>query len=75
MLTLGYALTNDAAMPPASPDLIGSAEACEILGIDRSTLSRWVASDRLTYWVQLPGPNGAFLFDRKVVEALLEQAS
>jgi len=57
-------------MPTTKPDLIGSQEACRVLGIDRSTLSRWVAAGRLDYWVQLPGPNGAFLFDRKAVEAL-----
>lgn len=52
------------------PDLIGSAEACQILGINRSTLTRWVATDRITYWVKLPGETGAMLFDRAVVETL-----
>lgn len=53
---------------PKPPELIGSAEACEVLGIDRSTLSRWV-KDGLDYRVRLPGRNGAFLFDRAVIEA------
>jgi predicted site-specific integrase-resolvase len=57
-------------MPPTN-DLIGSAEACELLGgIDRSTLSRWVAFGKLTPAQQLPGRNGAFLFRRTDVEAL-----
>lgn len=56
-------------MPTAKPDLVGSAEACQILEIDRSTLSRWVASGRLDYWVKLPGDNGAFMFERPVVIA------
>lgn len=57
-------------MPKPSPDLIGSAEACDLLGIDRSTLSRWVAAGKLDYWVQLPGTNGAFLFERRRVLTL-----
>lgn len=56
-------------MPPAKPDLIGSAEACQILNCDRATLVRRIAAGKLDYWVKLPGPNGAYLFDRKVIEA------
>ena len=56
-----------------STDLIGTTEACRLLGIDRSTLSRWVAArePRITPALQLPGPNGAMLFNRADVEALL----
>jgi transcriptional regulator with XRE-family HTH domain len=46
------------------PDYIGSSELCEILGIDRSTLSRWVQSGRIKPAMKLPGLRGAFLFDR-----------
>ena len=60
-------------MPNQRPDLIGSAEACEILGKDRATLSRWVSAGRLDYWVRLPGPRGAMLFDRRVVVALADE--
>lgn len=57
-----------------SPDLIGSKEACAILGdISRATLTRWVASGRLAAAVKLPGPNGAFMFDREVVESLADE--
>lgn len=49
-------------------DLIGSTEALGILGIDRSTLSRWVAAGRLTPTTRLSG--GAFVFRRPEVEAL-----
>lgn len=59
------------------PDLIGSAEVCELLGIDRATLSRWVnhRDPKLTPVMQLPSANGrgAFLFDRKDVEALAKK--
>lgn len=54
--------------------LIGSAEACRILGdINRSTLTRWVADGELPAAGKLPGKNGAFLFDRGDVEALAAQ--
>jgi predicted site-specific integrase-resolvase len=54
-------------------DLIGSREACRILDIDKSTLSRWVAAGRLVQVTQLPGKNGAYLFTRAAVEALLPE--
>jgi len=62
-------------MPPTKPDLVGSAEACEILGIDRGTLSRWVAAGKLDYWVRLPGANGAMLFQRSAVKAVKTSAA
>lgn len=51
-------------------NLIGSAEACRILDVDRSTLTRWVAGGRITPAVKLPKRNGAYLFDRADIEAL-----
>jgi excisionase family DNA binding protein len=47
-----------------------SAEACEQLEIDRSTLSRWVASGTITPAQKLPGLRGAFLFTPGDVEKL-----
>lgn len=52
------------------PDLIGAREACRILDVNRSTLTRWVEAGRLTPKVRLPGDNGAHLFDRGDVERL-----
>lgn len=56
--------------------LVGTVEACAILGIDRATLGRW-ADERLrpeerkiVPAMQLPGPNGAKLYRRADVEAL-----
>lgn len=60
---------------PKSVDLVGSQEACRILGKDRATLSRWVALGRLTPAVQLPGKTGAFLFNRVDVEALAKETA
>lgn len=52
------------------PDLLTSAAVCEELHIDRSTLSRWVSSDRIVPATKLPGIRGAFLFTRDEVERL-----
>lgn len=60
-------------------DLIGSAEACEILALrddkplDRSTLSRWVKDGKLTPAMRLNGKTGAMLFHRAEVLALAER--
>lgn len=57
-------------MPPLN-SLVGSTEARELLGgIDRSTLVRWVQLGRIKPAQKLPGPNGAYLFRRRDVEAL-----
>lgn len=55
-------------MPPTTP-LLNSAEACEALGgIDRSTLSRWVASGKIQPFTKLPGVRGAYLFQPDEIE-------
>jgi len=51
-------------------DLLTSAEVCAQLGVDRSTLSRWVASDRITPAIKAPGLRGAMFFRPADVEAL-----
>ena len=51
-----------------NPDLIGSAEACERLGIDRSTLTRRVARGEITPLQKLPGETGAYIFDAAEIE-------
>ena len=57
--------------PPASLDLVGSAEAERILGgINRTTLMRWVAEGRLPLAYKIPGKNGAALFHRADVVVL-----
>lgn len=60
-------------MPDNQPDLIGSKEACRILDVDRATLMRWVQSGRLSAATKLPGKNGAFLFDRAVINELASE--
>lgn len=53
----------------ATAELIGSAEACEILHIDRSTLTRWIRDGKITAH-KLPGQTGAFILTRADVERL-----
>lgn len=64
-------------MPNTQPEtLLSSAEACELLNIDRSTLNRWVASGRIAPSQKLPGRTGAYLFTGSEVErARIEAAS
>lgn len=53
-------------------ETVGSREACEMLGgIQRSTLTRWVASGRLEPAMRLPGKTGAYLFHRADIERLV----
>lgn len=42
--------------------LLTSREVCARLGIDRSTLTRWVQAGRITPAQKLPGLRGAYLF-------------
>jgi predicted site-specific integrase-resolvase len=51
-----------------NPDLIGSARACEILGIDRATLVRWIAAEKIAAATKLPGETGAYVFELAEVE-------
>lgn len=45
-----------------APNLIRAAEVCARLGIDRSTLSRWVAAERIKPAMKLDGLRGPYLF-------------
>lgn len=50
-----------------NPDLIGSTEACAVLGIDRATLTRRIQAGKLAPLMKLPGPNGPYIFERSEV--------
>lgn len=54
---------------PRSPQLLTAAEACDQLGIDRSTLSRWATAGRIAYQLKLPGKRGAYLFTQAQIDA------
>lgn len=53
-------------------DLLAAKQACERIGIDRSTLSRYVQLGRIKPAHQLPGRRGAMLFEPSDVDALNE---
>lgn len=50
-----------------------SATACSRLGIDRSTLTRWVQAGHIRPVFKLPGQTGAYLFEASEVERVLQQ--
>lgn len=52
----------------SSPDLIGTAEAAETIGVERSTLSHWIAKGRIAPALKLPGRTGSMLFTPAEVE-------
>lgn len=54
----------------SNESLIGSDEASKVLGVHRATFLRWVEDGVIEPVTQLPGQNGAYLFDRADVEAL-----
>lgn len=62
-----YAMTQT---PPLT--LIGSAEVCSRVGIDRSTLSRWVKDGTAVPAMRMPGKTGALLFTPDEVGRLSE---
>lgn len=61
-------------MARKASDIVGAAEACDLLGIDRSTIARWVQLGKLKPAHKLPGLRGAFLFHRRDIEALRDAA-
>jgi predicted DNA-binding protein (UPF0251 family) len=53
-----------------SPDLIGTAEAADITGLDRRTLHRKVERGELKVVQKLPGLRGSYIFNRRDIIAL-----
>lgn len=47
---------------PTPPQFLSSVEVCEIVGFDRSTLSRWIKDGTAKPAMRLPGKTGAYLF-------------
>lgn len=58
------------------PDLVSAAEACQMVGVDRSTLLRWAKSGRLRPAMQVgSGKTGAYLFRRSDVKRLAAKSA
>jgi predicted site-specific integrase-resolvase len=53
-------------------DLIGAAEAAGILGLERSTLTRWIHGGKIKPLTQLDGARGAYVFDRTDVVSIAQ---
>lgn len=53
--------------------LIGTTEAAQRCGVDRSTFFRWVQLGKVTAVTKMPGRTGALLFDPADIDALLNQ--
>jgi predicted site-specific integrase-resolvase len=61
--------------PPEDPDdLIPTALAAEIHGVDVATINRWARAGRLPVAIKFPGKTGGNLYRRSDVEALLPSA-
>lgn len=52
-------------------NLIGTTEAAQRLGVDRSTFFRWVQTGKVQPAVKMPGRTGALLFDPADIDALV----
>jgi excisionase family DNA binding protein len=71
MLALCVALCNAQRMIVPTHKLIGSAEAATILGVNKSTIIRWVAAGKLQPLQKLHGANGLYVFNRDDIEELV----
>lgn len=59
----------------APDDLIPTAQAAAIHGVDVATINRWARAGRLPVAVKIPGKTGANLYRRADVEALLPESA
>ncbi|MET0725941.1 MAG: helix-turn-helix domain-containing protein [Leifsonia sp.] len=53
--------------------LVGTDAAAQILGVARSTVTRWAQSGRLDPVVKTTGIRGTYIFRREDVEAMTER--
>ena len=58
-----------------TPDMLGPADVCERLGIDRSTLTRWVKAGKIVPAMKLPGLRGAHVFTADEVERVAKRTA
>lgn len=54
--------------------LIGSAQAAERFGVNRTTFNRWVKAGKVPVAVEMDGPTGARLFDADVIEDMAAES-
>lgn len=61
-------------MPNDQHELIGTAEAARLRGVDMRTIQRWAASGVLEPVVKIPGRTGAYLFNRSDIEEPMKKS-
>jgi predicted site-specific integrase-resolvase len=54
-------------------DLIGSREAADLLGVNRTTFNRWCVSGKVPIHFTAPSKVGARLFRRADIQALAQK--
>jgi excisionase family DNA binding protein len=57
----------------SQPTLINTAEAARMLGVSRSTLTRWVSAGKIEAHMVVPGYRGPLLFDPAEILRYLER--
>lgn len=57
------------------PTLINTADAAKMLGVSRSTLTRWVAAGKIQAHMVVPGYRGPLLFDPAKILQFLERSA
>jgi hypothetical protein len=65
----GYKASTTAMLITPS-DLIGAARVAEILGIDKSNVTRRAATGSIPVLAQLDGPGGVYVFNQPDIEAI-----
>ena len=69
-----YLISPDDPRMITPADLIGAAEVCRLLGINRSTVVRRVKAGTLPCLAKLDGSSGALVFDRNDIMPLVSEA-
>jgi hypothetical protein len=59
------------AMVLVPADLIGAARVADILGLDKSSVTRRVHAGTIPVLAQLDGPGGAYVFNQPDIMALV----
>lgn len=49
-------------------NIISTKQAAQVLGVNRSTIARWVHTDKLVPVLKLAGKRGGYLFFEKDIE-------
>lgn len=57
-------LTYPAAVDAVPTNLLSTSEAADLLNMSVRKVQRWARDGKIPYVRQLPGPTGAYLFDR-----------